>query len=162
MALYKTITGWGVDWRDEYGKRHRRFVGSEEAAKALEATLRSSTLESKARVAALTTGAGLHITEAAQIYIAHVGTVAPSTRKRYKLTCEVLARTVGDIELAAVTPTLLRDYLKQRAQEIAPATLDLEARTLKNLFRFLRAQDHIASDPSEQIVTTRPPPQDRR
>ncbi len=32
MSIYQTTQGYGVDCRNEYGHRHRRFVGTTRAA----------------------------------------------------------------------------------------------------------------------------------
>ncbi len=45
MALYRTAQGFGVDYRDEFGRRHRKFVGAEEAARRLDRLLREQTLQ---------------------------------------------------------------------------------------------------------------------
>lgn len=162
MALYKTLAGWGVNWRDEFGRRHRRFVGSEEAAKALEAQLRTTSAEARLRIAALSTGAGLKLNEAYELYLAHCGNIAPGTKARHRYIAAILQRHIGNPELAQITPALLSDYLKHRATEVAPATLHSEASTLKNLFRFLREQDHTAQDLAMAIKPGHRPQAERK
>lgn len=156
MALYKTITGYGVDWRDEFGRRHRKFVGSQEAAAALERNLRETSSLGRTKLAAVTSTAGLTLQAAAALYVAHCGTAATSTKKKYKLLVELMARSTGNLQLAQITPALLTAYLEERATQLAPATLHLETSTLKNLFRFLTDQGHIALDPAKGIKSHRP------
>ncbi len=40
MSVYQTSSGFGVDWRDEFNRRHRKFVGSREAALRMDQILR--------------------------------------------------------------------------------------------------------------------------
>jgi len=47
MSVYQTAEGWGVDYRDEYGRRRRHFVGSEEAARVLENRIREEAARAK-------------------------------------------------------------------------------------------------------------------
>ena len=42
MSLYKTTHGWGVDWRDAFGRCRRQFVGEEKAASITDARIRES------------------------------------------------------------------------------------------------------------------------
>ncbi len=40
MSLYKIPAGFGVDYRDEFGRRVRRFIDDQHAALILDAQLR--------------------------------------------------------------------------------------------------------------------------
>ena len=40
MAIYRTKSGYGVDWRDAFNQRHRKFVGTLQAAETMLARLR--------------------------------------------------------------------------------------------------------------------------
>jgi integrase/recombinase XerD len=157
MALYHTVTGFGVDWRDEFGQRHRKFVGSQEAAAAVEAQLRQGAREQRTAVETLTAGAALKLSDAAALYLSHVS-VSPSTRKKYRLLLDVLVRHVGNLPLPQITAPLLKAYMQERSQQIAPATLALQAQQLRSLFHFLQDQGHTAHDPARLLKYDRPLP----
>ncbi|MHB8655603.1 MAG: hypothetical protein ACYDA9_17180 [Terriglobia bacterium] len=45
MSIYKTAAGFCVDYRDEFGKRRRRFIGTEEAAREFNRQITNSILQ---------------------------------------------------------------------------------------------------------------------
>src|SRR5207245_4480190 len=106
MSIYQTEQGFGVDYRDEFGKRHRRLVGSEEAARHMDRHLREKSSQTRTALSTLAAGETLTLEEAKQIFLAnHGGMPATRSRENYVLT-RLIAR-LGNIPAARVTPQLL-------------------------------------------------------
>ncbi len=157
MAIYKTHHGYGVDWRDEFGARHRKFVGDQTAARLVEQKIIHGILEARSKLSTLRAGPTLSLLPAADLFLAHTA-VAKNTRARYRRIARSLAAHSGDHPLGQITPNLLGAFLAFRATQLAPATLALEAGALKNLFSWLHAQAYIPADPAREIRITRPQP----
>ncbi len=157
MAIYKTHRGYGVDWRDEFGTRHRKFVGDRTAAQLVEQKIIQDILEARSKLSTLRAGPTLSLLPAADLFLAH-NAVAKNTRARYRRIAKSLAAHSGDQPLGQVTPNMLAAFLAFRATQLAPANLALEAGALKNLFRWLHDQTYIPADPAREIKITRPAP----
>jgi integrase len=136
MAIYKNSKGWGVDFRDEFGRRHRRHVGTQDQARQLEAILLTQIARTKASLARLTTHPPLKLSEASQLFLNAVNT-APKTKAIHRWAHQALIRIIGDIPAAHATPQLMQRYHAARSLELAPSTLAMESSRIKALFRWL-------------------------
>ncbi len=156
MAIYKTLEGCGIDWRDEFGRRHRRYVGSEEAARAIEEKILEGVTESRLRLQTIT-GPDLRLSQGFEAFLSHTP-LAPSTRKKYLLVAKSLTTTIADLPATQLTPTLIRAWLDTRQPTVAPTTLELEFQILRSTCRFLLAQGYTFSDPTKGIKVARGEP----
>src|SRR5579884_1665604 len=128
MAIYQNSNGqWGVDWRDEFGRRHRRQVGSREAALAVERKLRD---EAKTRPAP--TPATLSLTEAVELYIKSHHFSA-RTRETYWYTM----RQIADQRLDKLSQRDLTEWHNRNLAAYGPNTANLRVGMIKRLFRWL-------------------------
>ncbi len=146
MSLYRTATGFGVDFRDEFGRRHRKFVGLEEAAKRLDAELRGEATTQRRAIRNLTSSP-LTISQAADLYRARAN-VSNQTRERWRISFQHFARFAGEIPVSQVTPRLLEQFQFGTKQRLSQNTWSTEAYALRSLFRFLTDEGYVASNPA--------------
>jgi integrase len=125
-AIYKTSRGYGVDWRDEFGRRQRRFVGSIEAAQAVRAKLEESTAIARAAFRNLA-ACDLTRHEASEAMLANQ-TLAENTRTRLKETLRRAGELLGNPKATEVTPLLLARWQQTRQPQVAQNTFSTEAR----------------------------------
>lgn len=150
MSVYPTRQGWSVDYRDEFGHRKRVHVGSQAAAHAFEARIRSHVAAVRRAAQFSTTLPDLTITEALDLFLAAL-VCDPRTRHDYSRALSHFARELRGTTTRNVTPQLLASYSHSRAQHIAPGTLKRELACIKRLFQFLTANWYIHADPSTQL-----------
>lgn len=156
MALYVTTSGtWGVDYRDEYGRRHRKPVGSKEAALHVLANLRESTHTTRAALSNFQAGESLSVEAARDIYLAHLP-VTDRTRWNQQQRIDQFARRAGASRITDATPQLLETFIEERRQEVAPTTLAFEAGVLKRWFRWLAQEHYIMSSPAQALDDRQP------
>ena len=170
MSVYKTHDRqgkeiFGVDYRDEFGRRKRRLVGTEEAPRHVEAELRASIYQSKAAFQIYRGAANLTLNDtlndARDLYLSHAP-LNPNTRAHQADRIERLIRSIGNLEIGQVTPRLLDQDFAGRARQVSPGTRVFEAGVIKRLFRWLAEQHHIPSSPAEHLDTTPTPGKPRR
>jgi integrase len=150
-AIYKTSRGYGVDWRDEFGRRQRRFVGSIEAANAVRAKLEESTAIARAAFRNLA-ACDLTWHEATQAMLASQ-VLAPNTRQRFKETLHRAGDLLGNPKATEVTPLLLARWQQARQPQVSQNTFSTEARAVQHLFRWLEESSFIVSSPARGLDT---------
>lgn len=153
MALYHTSKGFGVDWRDEFGRRRRRFVGTEEAARRMDAELRANGAQARATLANYRTSAAIDLSTAIDLYLAHLSG-SPVTKLYQSERLHHAATRMANPRITDVTPKLLEEYSTARRQELAPSSLIKEHQLLKTLFRFLTERWYLPASPAEALETT--------
>jgi len=136
MAIYQNSKGWGVDFRDEFGRRHRRHVGTEEQAHHIEAILSKQIADTRRSLGKLRTESPLKLSEAGNLFLRAMNT-APKTKAIHGWAFQALIRILGDIPAAHATPQLMARYHAARSLELAPSTLAKECAAIKRLFRHL-------------------------
>lgn len=136
MALYQSAKGWGVDFRDEFGRRHRKHVGTREAAQAIEEILLPQVQATRRAIAKASAQPTLRLSDASQLYL-RSRSIAPKTRQLHKWAHEALIRILGDIAATDVTPRLMELFQRTRATQFAPSTLAHECSRIKLLFHYL-------------------------
>lgn len=155
MSIYRTSRGFGVDWRDEFGRRHRRFVGSIEAAQAVNVKVQESGDQARHAMRNL---AACELTwrQAAEAMLAH-SRLAENTRTRLTATLERAAVALGNPQVAQVTPRLLETWQDQRRPQVSQNTWSTEAYAVRKLFTYLEENTYILKSPASALdVSTRP------
>jgi len=136
MAVYQTQRGWGVDFRDEFGRRHRRHVGTSQQAQHLADILEAQIQQTKRTLAKFRTESPLKLSDGAQLFL-NAQNTTPKTKENHQKAFKALIRLAGDIPAAQLTPKLMAAYHQARAQELAPSTLAKESASIKAMFRYL-------------------------
>jgi integrase len=156
VALYQTAEGkWGVDFRDEWGARHRKPVGSREAAAAVEAELKEQALKNKAALAHYQRGEQFSLTEARDFYLAQVrGNENTKAHMRDRLA--QFEKHLGQTALAAVTPRLLAQWIESRKQTLSPQTLWRDVKMLRAWGDFLKRENYLVSNPFATLQVEKP------
>ncbi len=91
MAIYKTAADrYGVDWRDEFGRRHRKQVGTLAQAEAIQANLRVTTAEAKLFHPRTAT---LSLIEAFELYLTQIPT-RETTKKTERAHMQAIAKAL--------------------------------------------------------------------
>lgn len=147
-AIYETATGFGVDWRDEYGRRRRKIIGSQAAAQAVALRIEHEVgLAQEANRKARKQSPAISVTEATNAYI-NFHASAATTRKQLMLHAKTTAKHIGTMNAADVTPQIIDHLITERRKALAPTTLAGEIYWLKRLFGWMCSQWMIASDPT--------------
>jgi integrase len=150
MSVYRTTKGWGVDWRDEFGLRHRRVIGEEQAARRMDRDLSETSYRARAALRNYRSAGTLNMLSAVDLFLAHL-TLAPKTVTNYRDTLHHVAAQLNNPPLLDVTPRLLQEHFAARAQALAPNTLAKEAERIRALFAWLAAEFHIPVSPAAGI-----------
>jgi integrase len=155
VGIYQTRKGYGVDWRDEWGRRHRRFVGSYQGAQVLHAQLRRSVAIARSNAAAQFLGTTPLTPDAAIDAFLARSNATPKTKAntRYTLAAFFRRANVGDI--IQVTPRLLTTYRLERLQQISPPSVEKEAAAIARLFQFLEQTHEIPANPATGLPQRR-------
>jgi integrase len=154
MAIYQSSKGWGVDFRDEFGRRHRRHVGTQQQAANIATILSTQVAQTKASLANLH-APELKLSEGKQLYLEALPRAA-KTKTDTRRAIERLILIVGDIPAAHVTPQLLQRYHSARSLELAPRTLAIECTRIKALFRYLSKNWGIPEGAASMLPTRWP------
>jgi integrase len=155
MAVYATGKGnWGVDYRDEWGVRHRKPVGTEAAARAIHAELIEQTHTARAALSNFAAGEAFALADARDAYLAHLP-VSDRTRWNVHQRIDRLIAFTANAAIAQVTPRLLEAFAAQRAREVAPTTQAYELQVVKRLFAWLVREHYIPSSPADALLVTK-------
>ncbi len=155
MAVYQTGKGFGVDWRDEFGRRHRKFVGTEQGARRMDEQLRANATQSKAVMKNYRDGEAVDLTTARDLYIAHapIGTVSKAWQSER---LGNLAKHLGNIAIADLTPKRLDEYAAARRARLAPSSLARELGLVKTFCAWLAANWYIPASPATHLPSNLP------
>lgn len=152
MSIYRIGDTFGIDYRDEYGRRHRKPVGSREAAIAIEARLKEEVARAKQSVNRFALGEGLTLEAARDIWLSTLPVGKPR-REHITRTLGTLAAKLGNQAAAQITPKLLVEYAAIRAATLAPSTQANENGTLRQFFGWLAEQGYLPSNPAADLPT---------
>jgi integrase len=150
MAIYPTAHGYGVDYRDEFGRRRRRFVGDKQGAEALLHQLRHSAQEARFNLAQFRQAESLDLEAARDLFVSSIGQSA-ATREKTRKRLTLLIRKTGNLQVAQVTPRLLQEWHEARAKEVCQESLAQDSIYVRRWFRFLRDQWHLPHSPAEEL-----------
>ncbi len=150
MALYQKGENWGVDWRDEWNRRHRKLVGTKSAAELLELNLQQTSQLARAALRTAEKTPALDLRTAIDLWLAHSPT-APSTKQHHRERLEPLLAYLGNQSLGALTPKILEEFQAHARERLAPSTLARDAARLQQLFRWLVREHYLASSPAETL-----------
>jgi len=157
MSLYfLTPNAWGVDWRDEYGRRHRRLVGSREAAAALEQQLLQNVAQARNSMRTAAARADLTLTQASEVWAAH-SPWAAKTRQLRLDRIRILAQAIGNLQISLITPTLLQKHAAHRSTLLAPASAAKENEIIHQFFDWLTRNAYAGANPAATLKRTVPP-----
>lgn len=151
MAIYQTSEGkWGVDYRDEWGIRHRKPVGTQAAASAIHQELLQHKLVARSALTNFAAGESFTLTDARDAYLAHLP-VSDRTRWNVQQRIDRLIHFTGNAAIAQVTPRSLVAFGAQRALEVAPTTQAYELQVVKRLFTWLVGQHYLPTSPADAL-----------
>lgn len=103
MALYRTADGkWGIDYRDEWGVRHRRPVGTEAAARAIHLELLQHKALARASLTHFAAGETFSLADARDDYLAHLP-VSDRTRWNVRQRIDRLISFTGNAAIGQPT-----------------------------------------------------------
>lgn len=154
MSTYKLKNGtWGIDYRDEFGARHRVTVGSEEAAEQLDAIKTLDRAHAAARKKAIEQHCTLTVSDALDIYLRSKPDRS-STLRSQRGQLEAARKILGEEKLTAVTPAMLAAYFNLRRHTLAPSTLAFEKRLVRHLFKVMAEYGMTANNPAAAITDT--------
>jgi integrase len=154
MSIYRTANAWGVDWRDEHNRRHRRQVPTEQAALTLHKQLADEAKKARADLRTWQHAPSLTLQTAIDLHLS-ARPVCPHTRATLRHYLSSLVKLCGDIPITNVTPQLLGDWLEARKQRLSPPSLTAECIAVRCLFRYLREHWHLIANPAEFLPTRR-------
>ena len=137
MAIYQSASGFGVDYRDEFGRRHRQHVGTRTQAEHISAILSLQVKQTKAKLSEIRaeTG-GLKVSEGIELYLQASPTTGASKAKIRRILTR-FQELVGDIPASHVTPQLMQRYHAARSIEASPTTLTKECIYVRAFYRYL-------------------------
>lgn len=153
--IYQTTRGFGVDYRDAYGQRHRLHVGSEPAARVLAARLEEESRSGRSALKAMGQGGSITFSEAVSAYL-NARACAASTKETERLRLCRVARRLASVQLAQISPELMRDYLAVRQGEVSPGSAYAETCLLHRLFEWLKERWFLPANPVPRQAM--PPP----
>jgi len=151
VAIYQTSEGkWGVDYRDEWGVRHRKPVGTEAAARAIHNELLQHKLVARSALTNFAAGESFSLKDARDNFLAHYP-VSKRTKWNVEQRIDRLIHFTSNAPIAQVTPRLLEAFAAQRVLEVAPTTQAYELQVVKRLFGWLMKEHYLVSDPSDAL-----------
>jgi integrase len=162
VSHHATGGGFMVDWRDALGKRHRKLLATEEAARILDAQLRESVRAERTQLRNLTRGGSISPLAALDLYLAELAVGRDTKAKLAHKLRAALAR-LNQPTLATVTADLCATYLATRAQDLSPTSLARETGDLKRFFAWLAdpRQSYLPANPLQEANSKEPPPPPR-
>jgi len=150
MAVYQSIRGWGIDVRDEYGRRRRQHVGTEDAARALEAHMLEEITIRRRSLAVWQSTNDLTLTDAIDLYMSSYA-AAPRTKRLALARLAHAGRLLGNQRVADITPKLIQSWYDERQATIGQNTLVSECCTIKSFFTYLHNQGTIPTNPAAHL-----------
>jgi len=156
MSVYQGKDGkWGVDYRDEWGRRYRKPVGSQEAAAAVAVQLAQDRARQRASLENFQLGSALTVSEARDVYLAHVQ-VADVTRSHMLQRFTLFEKYLGQSQLSQVTPALLQKWLLLRRPMLSAQTLFRDVKMLRAWFAWLEKKCYTPSNPAATLQVEKP------
>lgn len=148
MSLYQLADGrWGVDYRDEHGRRWRKLVGVRDAAAAVETKLRETGFLARAALRNFAQGEVKKLSHARDEFLAHYPAL-DRTKANLRDRLDRLVRFAGDCAIAQVTPRTLDAFAAQRTLEVAPSTRAYETQVIKRFFDWLVHETYLPASPA--------------
>ena len=80
---------------------------------------------------------------------------AYSTFRSYRNALKQLLLVTGDIRLSTITERMVDLYKSRRAQRVSPASVNIELRSLKSIFRLAKRWGYIGENPFESVPLLR-------
>jgi integrase len=156
MSIYPRADGtWCVDYRDEWGTRHRKPVGTKEAAAMVEVQLRGTTSTSRRALRNLSLGEHVELTAAIEAYLAQVRST-DRTRQHMKEHLDLFTRHVGQSALAQITPRLMKEWMERRAPALSEQTLWRDVKMLRTMCEWFKEQGYTAGNPAATLQVQKP------
>jgi len=155
MATYQTNSGYGVDWRDEYGRRHRRFIGERADADRFDAIMRNQAAQARAQLTNARNSTQLDLATGLELFL-NSNKRAPATTHKIRVLLKPLTDLCGNMNATDVTPQLLEQWRTTVRQRLAPSSMAHASLYVKNLFRFLTRQWGLTTSPAEWLPTEQP------
>lgn len=151
MSVYyrKDRDCWAVEVVDAFGRRSRKFLKSEAAARTLEAGLKRTISEQRA-ILARREIPNLKLSEAVQLFLSQQHT-RPTTKQHYAHLMKHVTRALGDPPLDEITPQQLEEWQAVRRTQVAPSTCGAEGSLLHALFNWCLQEGHTTSNPARAL-----------
>ncbi|MGH9342539.1 MAG: tyrosine-type recombinase/integrase, partial [Terriglobia bacterium] len=154
-SIYETQGGYGIDYRDEFGRRKRKIVGSETAARAIALKIEEEVSQArKALHQQHNTQQNISVAEATTAHI-NFQCSTPATRHHLGAQARMLNKFMGAVSVQEVTPQLIDAYLKHRRQSLSQTAYAQEVYFIKRVFAWLTSQWFISIDPSTGLKAPR-------
>jgi len=148
VSTYRTHQGYGVDWRDHEGRRHRKYVGTESAARALDAHLKRTRAEAKQLT--LPQASALLLAEASHAYLSWIS-VAPTTLANRRDILKRLNSHLGQQDLHSITAPAIQDYAAELRNNLSASSAEAHLHVIKSLFDWLQDRGILNKNPSSAI-----------
>jgi integrase len=156
VSIYRSAAGtWGVDFRDEWNRRVRKPVGTEAAARAVEAKLREQADMNRAALRRMQAAPQLSADDALDAYLAHVR-ANPRTKEHMKDRLGRALRAIGQQQLEQITPRLVETWREEKAKALSPHTLWRDAKMLRSFGAWLTAESYVLTSPFAQLYPEKP------
>lgn len=152
MSIYQAGEKFGIDYRDEFGRRRRMLIGSRAAAEATFKNLSESAGQARKTLRTMSRAETTTTQEAIDEYIA-TRALTPERRNKVRKALEKVAARIGNPTTSALTPALIARYAESRRETISQQTAAEENGHIKRFGKWLAEQWYTASNPAEALST---------
>lgn len=152
MSIYQAGQKYGIDYRDEFGRRRRMLIGSKEAAEATFKNISESATQARRTLRTMSRAETTTTRQAIEEYIA-TRALAPERRSRVEKALEKVCSRIGNPKTSDLTPGLLANYAESRRETISAQTAAEENGHIKRFGAWLAEQWYTASNPAAALST---------
>lgn len=137
--------------------RHRKIVGSEQAALALDSHLKQSAALTRAAFTNYALAETLSLSDALQLWLASFAS-ATRTKAHIADRMKSVVSTTADIPIGQVTPKTLTEWWLKRRAEISPYSLAHDTLTLKRWLGWLTEHGYVVANAAAHLDSKCPQP----
>lgn len=152
MSIYQAGQKYGIDYRDEFGRRRRMLVGSKEAAEATFKNISESAAQARRTLRTMSRAETTTTKEAIEEYIA-TRALAPERRSRVEKALSRFRERIGNPKTSELSPALLAKYAESRRATISQQTAAEENGHIKRFGAWLAEQWYTPSNPAAALST---------
>jgi len=153
MAPRKTKNGtWEIRWRDATGKPHTKRYKRHEDAKRDEILFKG-----QVQAGTFVAPSKLTVAQWADQWLEGAHNLRDSSRRIYQTALAHITPELGHYRLDRATAEVIDTYLAGRLEAVSPATVHIEYRTLRRLFKVAVARQKLARSPMADVVEPRVP-----
>lgn len=152
MSIYQAGQKYGIDYRDEFGRRRRMLVGSKEAAEATFRNISESAAQARRTLRTMSRAETTTTKQAIEEYMA-TRALEPERRSRVRKALEKACERLGNPKTSDLTPGLLARYAESRRATISQQTAAEENGHIKRFGAWLAEQWYTPSNPAAALST---------